>query len=142
MRRSSKVRTVFALAGLSAAATMLPTTSFAQFPGGGGGPGMARRLPFLMGTVDYVDAAAGTITVSPRFGGDAQTLKVREGARIMTEAAATAADLKVGDQVQVTGVPTAISASQITIGQPPRFFSMPPRFGGGAGGGPGAGGAA
>jgi hypothetical protein len=61
---------------------------------------------------------------------------------MVTQAAATIADLRVGDQVQIQGVPTGITASSITAGQMPTFLPGGGPGGGGggnAGGGPAAG---
>ena len=135
MTRSSKTLVAALLAG-----TALTTAAWAQFGGGGpmvppagptgmpmpmnGGPNMPGgnplgmgRLPFANGTVTAVDAAAGTITLTPMFGGGTpQTVKVTDATQITATREGTVGDLKVGDTIQVRGVPTGITASQITAG--------------------------
>ena len=121
------------LAGLT-----LGTTALAQVPGGGGQGGNAGR--YAAGAVTAIDTTAGTITVTVRRTGASETLKVAAGTPIATQATVAIADLKVGDQIQVSGVPTNISASQIVAGDVPTGF---PPVGGGPGGpgaGPGGGG--
>ena len=136
MTRSSKTLTAALLAG-----TALTTAAWAQFGGGGGpmvpsagppgmpmpmggGPGQGGgnpfgggRLPFANGTVTAVDAAAGTITLASMFGGGTpQTVKVTEATQITATREGTVGDLKTGDTIQVRGVPTSITAAQITAG--------------------------
>ncbi len=73
------------------------------------------RPPFTFGTVSAVDANAGTITVTSPSGGsggsNSQVIKVSAGAQFVTQSEVAAADLKVGDQVQVRGLPTGITVS-------------------------------
>lgn len=166
MTRSSKTLTAALLAGMA-----LTTAAWAQFGGSpmvppagpsampmpmGGGPNPAGgspfgngRMPFANGTVTAVDAAAGTITLTPMFGGGTpQTVKVTEATRITATQEGTVGDLKVGDTVQVRGVPTGITASQITAGDSADLpgggmglLPAGPRFGGKLGGArPGLGG--
>ena len=133
-----------ALVGLALAAP-----AFAQNPpppGGpppGGGFGGQRRMPFAFGTVSAVDKAANTITISTQ-NGDSQVIKVGTDAQIVTQQAVKVEDLKVGDKVTIQGIPTGITASQITVGDPPAGLPGPGGFGGGgrggANGGPGGGG--
>ncbi len=134
MTRSSKTLLAALLAG-----TALTTAAGAQFGGGpmvppagpagmpmpmnggpnvAGGPmGMMGRLPFANGTVTAVDAAAGTVTLTPMFGGGMpQTVRVTGATQITATREGTVGDLKVGDTIQVRGVPTGITASQITAG--------------------------
>ncbi len=116
-----------------AVGTVLATAALAQFggqpapnaPGNpfGGGPNPrgvpfgGGHSPFAVGTVGAVNAAAGTVTLTPMFGeGSGQTVKVTGETQISAQKAATVADLKVGDAVQVRGVPTGITASAITAG--------------------------
>ena len=112
-----------ALVGLALAAPV-----FAQAPGpgprrpssspasaeaasaGSAGPSPSARSP-------SVDTTAGTITLTPQNGGDGQVIKVGPDAQIMTQQTVSVSDLKVGDQVAVQGVPTGITASQITAGR-------------------------
>jgi hypothetical protein len=115
-----------------------PPPGFGGGPGGGGrggqfgGPG--GRMPFAVGTVSGVDAANGTVTVQSQFGnGTQQTIRLAQGATVVTQAVVAVSDLKVGDRVQVQGVPTGITASSITAGE---MLQMMPGFGGGPGGGP------
>ncbi len=83
----------------------------------GGNPFGAGRLPFANGTVTAVDAAAGTVTLMPMFGGGTpQTVKVTDETKITATRGGTVGDLKVGDTIQVRGVPTGITAAQITAG--------------------------
>lgn len=159
MTRNSKTIAAALLAG-----TALTTAAWAQFGGGpmvppagpagmpmpmGGGPNMAGgspfgmgRMPFANGLVTAVDAAAGTITLAPMFGGGApQTVKVTDATQITAMQEGAVGDLKVGDTVQVRGVPTGITASQITAGDSADMRGggmglLPPgsRFGGKSGG--------
>ena len=164
MTRSSKMLTAALLAG-----TALTTAAWAQFGGGpmvppaaptgmpmGGGPSPtgnnpfgAGRLPFANGTVSAVDAAAGTVTLAPMFGGgQPQTVRVTDATQITATRDGAVGDLKVGDTLQVRGVPTGITASQITVGDaadtPPAGMGVPvadPRVGARLGGArPGLGG--
>lgn len=146
MTRINQTRTArggrtLALTLLAGAA--LGTAAWAQFGGGGPSPfgtgapnpngtnpfgtGMPNtsgpnpfgsgRLPFAVGTVSAVDSAAGTVTLTPTFGGGAgQTVRVSDTTRIVGMTDSTVAGLKVGDTVQVRGVPTGIVAAQITAG--------------------------
>lgn len=132
MIRSHKMLATAVLAGLA-----LTTAAWAQFEGGplvppannpfggkpntpspGANPFGRGRMPFATGTVSAVDAAAGTVTLTPMFGANAgQTVKVTGTAQITALTEAKVGDLKVGDKVQVRGVPTGIAASQITAGE-------------------------
>lgn len=114
------------LAGL-----VLASTALAQGPGGG-------RL--AAGAVTAIDPAAGTITIMSRMTNAAQTIKVPAGTPMATQTTVQVSDLKVGDTVQVSGVPTGITASQIVVGDMPAGF--PGQGGGGNRGGGGGGGAA
>ena len=107
-------------------APVLQSQARAQGPQQNGGPnnggfngGFNRRPPFTFGTVTAVDTAAGTITVASQFGGGSQTIQTQGTTQITSQADAKVSDLKVGDQVQVQGVPTGITASTLTIGQSP-----------------------
>ena len=144
-----------ALAGLGFIVLLCAPTppAHAQFPGpppdgqfgGGGQPGGGgqfggggqpnRRPPFATGTVTAIDPASGTLTISSPFGGQPEVIQTEAATRIMSQDAATLSDLKVGDQIQIQGIPTGISASSVTIGQSPL-----PNFGGGRGPGGGPGG--
>ncbi len=98
-------------------------------PGGGGRGGFAGRFAF--GTVSAVDASAGTITLTPRGGGSDQVIQVPSTVSMITQTPTTVRDLKVGEQVRVSGIPTTITASQIVVG------SLPAGIGGPGGGGRG-----
>lgn len=104
--------------------------------GGQGGPGGGFGSRFAMGKVTGGDSAAGTVTLATQQG-TTLTVKVTTDTTIDTQQTIAISDLKVGDQVQVQGIPSAITANQITAGTPPAFM-------GGRGGGrrqPGANGA-
>lgn len=109
-------------------------------PGGGGRGGFAGgRAPFALGAISAVDANAGTVTITSQFGGgNSQMIKVGTDAQVISQADTTVANLKVGDQVQVQGVPTGITASQLTVGTPPTGLPGAGGFGGRLGG-PGGG---
>ncbi len=105
-------------------------------PGGfpGQGPGMGPggfpgRMPFVMGTVVEVDAKANVLYVEAPFGGE-QTVKVTSATKLVTQATAKVADIKVGDRLQIQGMPTGIAASGVTIGEMPEGLRMGPRPGG------------
>lgn len=86
-------------------------------PAGSGNPFGNGRMPFASGAVQAVDMAAGTVTVAPMFGGTTgTTVKVTGQTQITAQTEGRVSDLKVGDTVQVHGVPTAMTASQITAG--------------------------
>ena len=100
---------------------------------GGFGGGMGRPT---VGSVASVDATAGTVTLSAANGGQPTTIKVAADTPIATETTGTVADLKEGDQVQITGSLTALT---ITTGTLPYSFGTTGRFlmggfGGGRGG--------
>lgn len=110
---------------------------FGRGPGGQGGPGgFGRQMPVTMGTITGGDAAANTIVITSQFGGGAVTIKVAEGAKIMTQKSVTVKDLKVGDIIQIQGVPTSITAASIVAGDPPAFLNSGRGNGTGQQGGP------
>lgn len=111
-------------------------------PGGGGRGGFGGRMPFALGAITSVDTGAGTVTITSQFGGNPQVIKVGADAQVVSQMDTTVADLKVGDQVQVQGVPTGITASQLTVGTPPAGLPGAGGFGGGRFGGPRPGGGA
>lgn len=146
------------LAAALAAGTALAGAALAQggMPGVGGPmvptagmprPGMPMgggHLPFASGTVTAVDVPSGLVTVMPTFGGAAgQTVRVTGTTQITAQVEVKVSDLKVGDAVQVRGVPTGMTATQITVGEGSDPFMAAP-FGGGTGrpGGTGAAGMA
>jgi hypothetical protein len=94
-------------------------------------------MPFVMGKITAGDANNGIIAVASQFGGE-QQVRVTPNTQFVVQKTIPASALQVNDQVQVQGVPTAITASTITAGQQPDFLRMGP-FGGG-GFGPRAGG--
>lgn len=109
-------------------------------PSGGGRGGFAGRFAF--GTVSAVDASAGTITITPRGGGNDQVIQVPSTVSMVTQTPTTVRDLKVGEQVRMSGIPTTITASQIVVGSLPAGIGGPGGGGrggqfGGPGGGPG-----
>lgn len=85
-------------------------------PGGGGSPFSSAQMPFALGTISAVNAGAGTITVRSQFGGELRTVKITGTTDISARVESKVSDLKVGDTVQVRGVPTGITASQISAG--------------------------
>lgn len=91
-----------------------------------------------MGSVTAVDSGAGTITLASQFGGGSQTIQTQGTTQITTQTTALVSDLKVGDKVQVQGVPTGLTASALAIGTSP----FPAGGFGGPGGGRGGAGAA
>lgn len=109
-------------------------------PGGrrgrGGQGNFAGRLPFANGQVTGIDAGMGTVTINSQFGGP-QTILVPNTAKIAAMVQIDISKLKVGDTVQVQGVPTQMTASSITAGDMPDFLSMGFRGRGGAPGAPG-----
>lgn len=140
----AKLAPAFAAFGVATlfCSPLLPQAAQAQgMPGGQfNGGQFNRRPPFAFGTVTAVDAGAGTITINSQMG--SQTIQTQGGAQIVTQSAATVADLKVGDKVQIQGVPTGIMASTLTIGQSPLTPGGPGGGPGGPGGGQGRGGPA
>lgn len=134
------------IGALALAAFALVPAAFAQGPGGPGGGqggfgGPGGRAPFAMGAVTAVDAAAHTITVSSQFGQQQpMVISVPDGVKINAQVAAKVSDLKVGDQVRVTGVPTAMTAQTLSIGELPAGFGGGQRPGGQNGAGPRGGG--
>ncbi len=101
-------------------------------PGAGGNPFSSAKMPFALGTVRSVDAAAGSFVVTSQFGGDSRTVKVTAATQISARVESKVSDLKVGETVQVRGVPTGITASQISAGDAP---APGPTMGGGIMGG-------
>ena len=128
--------TAFAQGGMPGAGIPKPGAGRPRVPlvGGLPRPGMpmgAGHLPFASGAVTAVDAAAGTVTLTPMFIGAApQTVRVTVTTQITAQKEAQVSDLKVGDTVQVRGVPTGITATQITAGEGSDPFMGGP-FGGG-----------
>lgn len=91
--------------------------------------------PMAGGTVQSVDTTNRTITLTDSSG-DTETLSVPAGTKIVGTRTISASDLKVGDQIQVRGVPQVISADSIMSGDLSSMPSGGPAFGA-MGGGPG-----
>lgn len=108
-------------------------------PGGnfGGGANFMAQMPFSMGTVTGGDPATGVIVVKSQFGGASQTIKASSDTKFVVMSEVKVSDLKVGDQVQIQGVPTRITANSISAGELPDVLTN--SFGGrrNGGGGPG-----
>ncbi|MCC6730563.1 MAG: hypothetical protein IT208_14610 [Chthonomonadales bacterium] len=92
------------------------------FPGQGPG-----RMPFVTGAVAQIDRDNGLVAVASPFGGEPQVVRLTNDTRLYSQKPARAESLKVGEQVQVQGMPTAITANTVTIGQMPNL--MPGGFG-------------
>jgi hypothetical protein len=122
-----------ALTAITAAPTL------AQGPGGrppGGGGRMGGGM--VMGTVRQVDRSKNRIQVAGRDG-EARWVVVSPEATMTRQTQGTLAGLRANDKIVVSGVPTAISASQLQTGEiPPRGIGG--GFPGGFPGGPGPGG--
>lgn len=159
MKRNAFVRSALALSGVLLCAPLwaqapddAPPPPMQGGPGGPGGPGgtfgrgggggrggFAGRFAF--GVVSSVDAKAGTITLTPRGGGNDQIIQMGPSASMVTQTTTTVGSLRVGEQVRVSGIPISIIASQITAGTLPNGLGAPGGGGrGGPGGGPGFGG--
>jgi hypothetical protein len=102
--------------------------------GFGGGRGGFQRPPMEIGTVSAVDATGDTITISTPTG-DSETIKVPASAQIVTQQTISVSDLAVGDTVSIQGIPTGLTAIQLTDGQPPAGLIPQGRGRGGFGGG-------
>lgn len=85
-------------------------------PGAGENPFSSAQMPFAMGTVRSVDAATGSFVVTSQFGGEPRTVKITLKTEITARVESQVSDLKVGDTLQVHGVPTGITASTISAG--------------------------
>lgn len=136
MKHIPFVRSALVLSGLLLTAPLwaqapddAPPPPMQGRPSGGGRGGFTGRFAF--GTVSAVDASAGTITITPRGGGSDQVIQVPSTVSMVTQTPTTVRDLKVGEQVRVSGIPTTITASQIVVG------SLPTGIGGPGGGGRG-----
>ena len=105
---------------------------------GFGGPNQG-AAPFVGGIVTAVDADAGTLTVTAQ-GSASRTIKVAPDAQITTQQSIQVSDLKVGDKISVRGVPSGLTASLLTAGQPPAGLPGAGGFSGGRAGGNNGGG--
>ena len=145
---------LLALTGVAAIGLAITGASLAQPPataGGGQQPGQpgqgGGRRGFgggnmQMGKITGGDAAGGTITIQSQFGGQSQVIKVTGDTEIDTQETIALKDLKIGDEVQVNGVPTGITVGSLTAGNPPAFMGGNRNRRGGAAGQPGQTGAA
>jgi hypothetical protein len=106
-------------------------------PFGGAVGGMMGGV--VIGTIRQVDPARNVIQVQALGpeGGQERWITVSPQTAIMVQGSGTLAELKPNDTIVVSGMPTAITAAQIQIGELP----PPPLMGmrGGAGGFPGGG---
>jgi hypothetical protein len=158
---ASRIPTIFALGLIAAAATLAPVEARGQQdpnqpagqppaqPGQPGQPGgrqggrqggfgnFATRMPFATGQVTGGDPATNTIIISSQFGGS-QTVHVGADTKIVALVQIDASKLKVGDTIQVQGVPKEITASSITAGDVPDFLTAGLRGGRGGNGAAGA----
>jgi hypothetical protein len=121
-----------------------PDPSYTPGPRGGvqfmAGPDGAGRMPGIVGTVEKVDGR--NLTVKNPMTGEESTVHLSDGAAITTQAEATLADLKVGDNINAIGalegeVLTA-NLLQIGGGEPGAMIMNAPIRPGGPGG-PGGG---
>jgi len=147
----SRFPSVLALGLFAASATLAPTLVQAQAPnqpagqppatpgqpggrqGRGGFGNFQARMPFATGQVTGGDPATGTIIISSPFGGS-QTIHVTGDTKMVAMVQIDASKLKVGDTVQVQGVPNQITANTITAGELPDFLTAGLRGRGGPGG--------
>jgi hypothetical protein len=86
--------------------------------------------PVVFGKVKSVDTSAKTIKLNIGRSGRLCIVHVDDGASIRAEKTVSASDLKVGDRIEVRGIPTGISASSIIDGDVREALPPPP------GGGP------
>lgn len=86
-------------------------------------------MNLLFGTVTGGDANTGVIVINSPAGGE-QTIRVNADTQFMAQKLVDVSALQVGDRVQVQGVPTAITASSISVGQVSDLL----QFGGAQGG--------
>jgi hypothetical protein len=89
-----------------------------QGRGAGGQRGFGGQMPFSMGTVTGGDPNTGTIIIKTQAGA-AQTIKVNPDAKFVVMSEVLVSALKLGDQVQVQGVPSKITANTISAGELP-----------------------
>lgn len=128
---------VLPIVGCVTALATVCGSALAQQPGRGQGFGRGGFGGGVVGTIQQIDATKGTLqiqTAGPQAG--SRTVAFTAETPIYRQSQGTLADLKVNDRIQVSGMPTAITATQMQIGELP----APPAggFGGGrAGGGPG-----
>jgi Domain of unknown function (DUF5666) len=125
---------VYQIIGCVAALATVCGSALAQQPGrrqgfgGRGGFGGG-----VVGTIQQVDATKGTVqiqTAGPQAG--SRTVAFTAETPIFRQSQGTLADLKVNDTIQVSGMPTAITALRLQVGELP-----PPAVGGFGGGGQG-----
>jgi len=146
--RGSKIGLELMLVALGALSTGLagaqqnPGQPGAQ-PGQTGQPGFQQgrrgfgqggaRMPFATGQVTGGDPATGTIVIGSPFGGS-QTIKVSPDTKMVALIQVQASSLKVGDHIQVQGMPTKMTANTITAGEMPDFLTAGIRGRGGPNG--------
>ena len=87
----------------------------------GGQPGMAMNVPFISGVITGGNLQNGAITIQSQFGGS-QIIRVSNATQVVSQVSIAVSDVKVGDQIQIQGVPTAITASSLTVGTLPSFL--------------------
>ena len=96
----------------------------AQFPfggdmGGGGGsnPFAEAMKRVVMGTLEDINPVRGYLQVSS-YGRDSRIVVVTDETEVWAIALVPATEIKVGDRLDVTGIPTAISITHAQIGAP------------------------
>ncbi len=102
----------------------------------GGQPGQQQMggLPTVSGSITGGDASAKIITISGQGQNASITIKLDNNTKLVTQSSVSVSDLKIGDQVQVQGLPTAITANSVLAGD---LSSIQGLMGGGGPGGPG-----
>lgn len=120
---------VMLLAGLTLGIALCVRITLAQRAGSGSlssgqsrgypyGSEGGRQSPFLKGTITGGNAQTGSISVQNQNGGTT-TIQCNNSTQFTTQQTVSASSLKVGDTIQVTGLPTGINASSIIDGQMP-----------------------
>jgi len=103
---------VIGLASLAASAT----AQFLGGPPGGGGPGnFLERVVF--GTIEDLNPIEGYLQVQVP-GRGSRIVAVGESTKVTRMAQVPPSELKVGDEVTVSGTPTVIAADQVRLGRP------------------------
>lgn len=100
-----------ATAGIAWAQAGPGRSGFQNSPGSQSGQGFMNG-PMVFGTVRHVYLSDDVITVSDRQGND-RMIHVSDGTRIVTEKSLPVSDAKIGDRIEVRGVPTSISAESL-----------------------------
>ncbi|MCC6443558.1 MAG: hypothetical protein IT210_08910 [Armatimonadetes bacterium] len=114
---------------------VIVTVVVAQQPGPGGPGGFRNMMANMaMGTVVAIDLNNKAVQVQSSFGqAGARWVVIGSQTKMYRQVKSKVEDLKEGDQITVQGVPTAITARDMQIGEMPSFSPMPQ--GGGPGGG-------